>query len=41
MTPVETEKGEDEVKIQKREREEVQGLVKQIVGEEEMQPGTS
>jgi hypothetical protein len=41
VTPMEVDKVEDEATIRKREAEKVQELVKQTVGEQEMQPGTN
>lgn len=38
---MEVDKVEDELTIRKREAEKVQELVKQTVGEGEMQPGTN
>ncbi|KAJ9094313.1 hypothetical protein QFC19_007998 [Naganishia cerealis] len=41
VTPMEVDKLEDEGTVQQREREKIQELTKQTVGEENMQPGTN
>lgn len=41
VTPMEVDKLEDEETIRKREGEKIQELVKQTVGEQDMQPGTN